>query len=324
MPLPTTQSPTPSSMVMARQESEGQSLAPVVQREEPTQEAEETYPDAEPDVFYEDGEDSDSDSCALSFWGSDDYNAQDTPCTSECTSDTSSMGDDDSSDSDDSSDEDDSSEDDSSDADDSSDDDENDDDEEDAMDLDENMELGEADMDISDGTSISDVMEIEPREENPLIQAAGSGQAVNASATTPSAAQLQQSYHYPPQATNRPQFAPSTWGCRIHGTQTPRCLICDIEFWRVQCLIRGQDFGRIPPPPLPIYPTPLHQPGPSSIAHTRFATSNAANSHIGFQGMPPNFPGGFGFGQQGGGGGGGGGNSGDWGNPHGAKRPRPE
>ncbi|KAL9488268.1 hypothetical protein ACSS6W_000545 [Trichoderma asperelloides] len=44
----------------------------------------------------------------------------------------------------------------------------------------------------------------------------------------------------------------------------------------------------------------------------------------GFQGMPPNFPGGFGFGQQGGGGGGGGGNSGDWGNPHGAKRPRPE
>ncbi|EHK42908.1 hypothetical protein TRIATDRAFT_300923 [Trichoderma atroviride IMI 206040] len=44
----------------------------------------------------------------------------------------------------------------------------------------------------------------------------------------------------------------------------------------------------------------------------------------GFQGMPPNFPGGFGFGQQQGGGGGGGGNSGDWGNPHGAKRPRPE
>ncbi|PTB70464.1 hypothetical protein BBK36DRAFT_1137135 [Trichoderma citrinoviride] len=43
----------------------------------------------------------------------------------------------------------------------------------------------------------------------------------------------------------------------------------------------------------------------------------------GFQGMPPNFPGGFGFGQQGGGGGGGN-NGGDWGNPHGAKRPRPE
>ncbi|KHN98673.1 RRM domain protein [Metarhizium album ARSEF 1941] len=41
----------------------------------------------------------------------------------------------------------------------------------------------------------------------------------------------------------------------------------------------------------------------------------------GFQGMGPNFGGGFGFGQNQAGGGGGGG---DWGNPHGAKRPRPE
>ncbi|PNY23575.1 Uncharacterized protein TCAP_06481 [Tolypocladium capitatum] len=40
----------------------------------------------------------------------------------------------------------------------------------------------------------------------------------------------------------------------------------------------------------------------------------------GFQGMNPNFnAGGFGFGQNQGGGG-----NGDWGNPHGAKRPRPE
>ncbi|CAI6014346.1 unnamed protein product [Clonostachys chloroleuca] len=40
----------------------------------------------------------------------------------------------------------------------------------------------------------------------------------------------------------------------------------------------------------------------------------------GFQGMPGNFNGGFGFNQNQGGGG----SSGDWGNPHGAKRPRPE
>lgn len=44
------------------------------------------------------------------------------------------------------------------------------------------------------------------------------------------------------------------------------------------------------------------------------------NMEPGFQGMTPNFGGGFGFGQNQGGGGGGG----DWGNPHGAKRPRPE
>ncbi|KAF4984427.1 hypothetical protein FZEAL_390 [Fusarium zealandicum] len=42
------------------------------------------------------------------------------------------------------------------------------------------------------------------------------------------------------------------------------------------------------------------------------------NGMPGFQGMPPNFNPGFGFNQNQGGGGG------DWGNPHGAKRPRPE
>ena len=36
--------------------------------------------------------------------------------------------------------------------------------------------------------------------------------------------------------------------------------------------------------------------------------------------MPGGFGGGFNFGQNQGGGG----NNGDWGNPHGAKRPRPE
>ncbi|SPJ82286.1 related to heterogeneous nuclear ribonucleoprotein HRP1 [Fusarium torulosum] len=41
------------------------------------------------------------------------------------------------------------------------------------------------------------------------------------------------------------------------------------------------------------------------------------NGMPGFQGMPPNFNPGFGFNQNQGGGG-------DWGNPHGAKRPRPE
>ncbi|KAF4124801.1 RRM domain protein [Geosmithia morbida] len=46
-----------------------------------------------------------------------------------------------------------------------------------------------------------------------------------------------------------------------------------------------------------------------------------ANGMPGFQGMPNNFnPGAFGFNQNQQGGG----NSGDWGNPHGAKRPRPE
>ncbi|PNP40206.1 hypothetical protein TGAMA5MH_07861 [Trichoderma gamsii] len=354
MPLPITQSSAPPNIVVACQEPERQSLVPVVQRTEPTNEAEESLQDAEAVVPHEDGKDSDSDSsCTLSFWGSDRCNARDTPCTSECTSDTSSSGDsdddDDSSDTDDSSDNDSSSDDDSSSEGDSStedvsssDDDSSTDDvgssedvsssenvssidEMDAMDLDEDMELGEADMDLSDGTSMPDVMEMEPREENPLVQAAGSGQAANASATTPSAAQLQQSYHYPSQAASQPQTL-SGRRCPVHGTQTPRCLICDIEFWRVQCLISGYDIGRIPPPPLPINPTPLHQPSASSIAQSQFPTRNAANSQIGFQGMPPNFPGGFGFGQQqgGGGGGGGGGNSGDWGNPHGAKRPRPE
>lgn len=362
MPSPITQSSAPSNTVIAHQEPERQSLAPVVQRKEPTNEAEESHQDVEAEVLHEDGQESDIDSsCTLSFWGSDRCNARDTPCTSECTSDTSSSGDsdddddsdDDSSSEDDSSTEDDSSsEDDSSAEDDSSGDDNNSsednnsgegdsssegdssnagngsgDDEMDAMDLDEDMELGEADMDLSDGTSMPDAMKIEPREENPLVQAAGLGQAANASATTPSAAQLQQSYHEPSQAASQPQVL-SGRRCPVHGTQTPRCLICDIEFWRVQCLISGHDIGRIPPPPLPIDPTPLHQPDASSIAHSQLPTSNAANSRIGFQGMPPNFPGGFGFGQQQGGGGGcgggGGGNSGDWGNPHGAKRPRPE
>ncbi|UKZ60678.1 uncharacterized protein TrAtP1_001948 [Trichoderma atroviride] len=193
----------------------------------------------------------------------------------------------------------------------------------DAMDIDEHMELEEADMDLSEDTSMPDVMETEPQEENPLIQAAGSGQAANASATTPLAAQLQQSHHYPSQAASQPQILPSR-RCPIHWTQTPRCLICDIEFWRVQWLIRGYDIGPIPPPPLPIDPRPLHQLSAPFILPSQLPTSNAANSRIGFQGMPPNFPGGFGFGQQQGGGGGGGGNSGDWGNPHGAKRPRPE
>ncbi|OTA01641.1 hypothetical protein A9Z42_0019640 [Trichoderma parareesei] len=91
--------------------------------------------------------------------------------------------------------------------------------------------------------------------------------------------------------------------CLIHATLTHNCGFCQVEYWRhYTFFIDGyRHHGHVPPPPLPIFPRPVPQPS--------------------FQGMPPNFPGGFGFGQQGGGGGNSGG---DWGNPHGAKRPRPE
>lgn len=63
---------------------------------------------------------------------------------------------------------------------------------------------------------------------------------------------------------------------------------------------------------------PIHLP----IPYETHITANHVIS-TGFQGMNPNFnPGNFGFNQNQGGGGGAGGQQG--GNPHGAKRPRPE
>ncbi|KAG6264052.1 hypothetical protein E4U49_001897 [Claviceps purpurea] len=53
---------------------------------------------------------------------------------------------------------------------------------------------------------------------------------------------------------------------------------------------------------------------------TNMGMMGMAGGMPGFQGMAPNFGGGFGFGPNPGAGGG----VGDWGNPHGAKRPRPE
>lgn len=79
------------------------------------------------------------------------------------------------------------------------------------------------------------------------------------------------------------------------------------------------------PPSFKCHFTAPVRPQTHSLFHNLHGT--LLTCATGFQGMPPNFPGGFGFGQQGGGGqggGGGGGNDGNWGNPHGAKRPRPE
>ncbi|KAL7963094.1 hypothetical protein V8C34DRAFT_80972 [Trichoderma compactum] len=149
-----------------------------------------------------------------------------------------------------------------------------------------------------------------PQEQNPQVS---SGQVADASAAAASSstAQLQQQYqqYYRVAAAAAGGQDPRLfWGCAIHGTRGLRCMACDIEYWRHYLFfVSGYRYhGRVPPPPIPIFPMPLHRPS--------------------FQGMPPNFPGGFGFGQQGGGGGGGGGggNDGNWGNPHGAKRPRPE
>ncbi|KAL7947780.1 hypothetical protein V8C42DRAFT_264327 [Trichoderma barbatum] len=151
-----------------------------------------------------------------------------------------------------------------------------------------------------------------PQEQNPQFKEESSGQVADASAAASSSslAQLQQQYHqyYYSAAAARGLEGRTFWGCMIHGTPGLRCAVCDIEYWRHYLFfVNGYRYhGRVPPPPIPILPMPLHRPS--------------------FQGMPPNFPGGFGFGQQGGGGGGsgGGGNDGNWGNPHGAKRPRPE
>lgn len=79
------------------------------------------------------------------------------------------------------------------------------------------------------------------------------------------------------------------------------------------------------PPSFKCHFTAPVRPRTHPLLHNLYGT--LLTCATGFQGMPPNFPGGFGFGQQGGGGqggGGGGGNDGNWGNPHGAKRPRPE
>ncbi|RFU72641.1 rrm domain-containing [Trichoderma arundinaceum] len=161
----------------------------------------------------------------------------------------------------------------------------------------------DVDNDQGEYAKLKEEPQAELQAQNPQAMQESSGQVANASAVASSAAQPRQYYQYYPAQTAR-----GTWGCHIHGTLGPRCMVCDVEYWRhYHYFVGGYRYhGRVPPPPFPIFPMPLHRPS--------------------FQGMPPNFPGGFGFGQQGGGSGsgGGGGNNGDWGNPHGAKRPRPE
>ncbi|KAL6882478.1 hypothetical protein HDV57DRAFT_64531 [Trichoderma longibrachiatum] len=53
--------------------------------------------------------------------------------------------------------------------------------------------------------------------------------------------------------------------CMVHATMTPNCGFCQVEYWRhYTFFVDGyRHHGHVPPPPLPIFPRPVHQPSPS-------------------------------------------------------------
>lgn len=59
--------------------------------------------------------------------------------------------------------------------------------------------------------------------------------------------------------------------CMVHATMTPNCGFCQVEYWRhYTFFIDGyRHHGHVPPPPLPIFPRPVHQPSPSLDAFSR-------------------------------------------------------
>ncbi|KAL7916272.1 hypothetical protein GGI35DRAFT_29806 [Trichoderma velutinum] len=108
-----------------------------------------------------------------------------------------------------------------------------------------------------------------PQDQNPQVKKESSGQVADASAaaSSSSAVQPQQQYHQYYQATAAGgQEARLFWGCAIHGTPGLRCMVCDIEYWRHYLFfVSGYRYhGRVPPPPIPIFPMSLHRPSPSS------------------------------------------------------------
>ncbi|KAL7790762.1 hypothetical protein V8C37DRAFT_174384 [Trichoderma ceciliae] len=114
-----------------------------------------------------------------------------------------------------------------------------------------------------------DISQEEPLEQNPQVKEKSSGQVANASATTSSAAQPRQYYQNHDPGAENAQTSRGSWGCGIHGILGPRCIVCDVEYWRhYHFFVSGYRYhGRVPPPPFPIFPMPLHQP---SLSSSRF------------------------------------------------------
>lgn len=109
------------------------------------------------------------------------------------------------------------------------------------------------------------------QEQNPQVKSSGQVADASATAASSSAAQIQQQYQQYYQAAAAAAGSQGTrlfWGCAIHGTPGLRCMACDIEYWRHYLFfVSGYRYhGRVPPPPAPIFPMPLHRPSPSSNA----------------------------------------------------------